>query len=32
VQEFVTTRHGYRVATSTGGVLTGRGGLIDWPS
>jgi hypothetical protein len=25
VQEFVTTRQGYRLATSTGGVLTGRG-------
>jgi len=32
VQEFVTTRQGYRLATSTGGVLTGRGAdiiLID---
>jgi hypothetical protein len=25
VQEFITTRQGYRLATSTGGVLTGRG-------
>ena len=25
VQEFMTTRQGYRLATSTGGVLTGRG-------
>jgi len=35
VQEFVTTRQGYRLATSTGGVLTGRGAdliLIDDPS
>jgi len=24
VQEFITTRQGYRLATSTGGVLTGR--------
>jgi hypothetical protein len=24
VEEFVTTRQGYRLATSTGGVLTGR--------
>jgi len=35
VQEFITTRHGYRLATSTGGVLTGRGAdlmLIDDPS
>jgi hypothetical protein len=34
VQEFVTTRQGYRLATSTGGVLTGRGAdyiLIDDP-
>ena len=32
VQEFVTTRQGYRLATSTGGALTGRGAdfiLID---
>src|ERR1700739_3284529 len=32
VQEFITTRQGYRLATSTGGVLTGRGAdfiLID---
>src|SRR6201982_1501364 len=29
VQEFITTRQGYRLATSTGGVLAGRGaGLI----
>ena len=28
VQEFVTTRQGYRLATSTGGVLTGRGADI----
>jgi predicted phage terminase large subunit-like protein len=28
VQEFITTRHGYRLATSTGGVLTGRGADI----
>jgi hypothetical protein len=25
VQEFITTRQGYRLATSNGGVLTGRG-------
>ena len=34
VQEFVTTAQGYRLATSTGGVLTGRGAdiiLIDDP-
>ena len=34
VQEFVTTQQGYRLATSTGGVLTGRGAdiiLIDDP-
>jgi predicted phage terminase large subunit-like protein len=34
VQEFITTRHGFRLATSTGGVLTGRGAdiiLIDDP-
>src|SRR5438046_4786265 len=34
VQEFITTRQGYRLATSTGGVLTGRGAdiiLIDDP-
>jgi predicted phage terminase large subunit-like protein len=34
VQEFVTTRQGYRLATSTGGVLTGRGAdiiIIDDP-
>ena len=34
VEEFVTTRQGYRLATSTGGVLTGRGAdliLIDDP-
>src|SRR5438034_10767831 len=34
VQEFVTTRQGYRLATSNGGVLTGRGAdliLIDDP-
>jgi hypothetical protein len=34
VQEFITTRRGYRLATSTGGVLTGRGAdviLIDDP-
>src|SRR5262252_6504489 len=34
VQEFITTRHGYRLATSTGGVLTGRGAdilVIDDP-
>ena len=29
VQEFVTTRHGYRLATSNGGVLTGRGADYD---
>ena len=28
MQEFVTTRQGYRLATSTGGVLTGRGADI----
>src|SRR5712671_844613 len=28
VQEFITTRQGYRRATSTGGVLTGRGAAI----
>jgi predicted phage terminase large subunit-like protein len=28
VQEFITTRQGYRLATSTGGVLTGRGADI----
>jgi len=28
VHEFVTTRQGYRLATSTGGVLTGRGADI----
>src|SRR6266550_2760986 len=35
VQEFITTRQGYRLAASTGGVLTGRGAdliLIDDPS
>jgi predicted phage terminase large subunit-like protein len=35
VQEFIATRQGYRLATSTGGVLTGRGAdliLIDDPS
>src|SRR5712671_2327927 len=35
VQEFITTREGYRLATSTGGVLSGRGAdliLIDDPS
>src|SRR3984893_8010179 len=35
VQEFITPRQGYRLATSTGGVLTGRGAdliLIDDPS
>jgi predicted phage terminase large subunit-like protein len=35
VQEFITTAQGYRIATSTGGVLTGRGAdiiLIDDPS
>src|SRR6059058_399708 len=34
VQEFITTRQGYRLATSTGGVLTERGAdiiLIDDP-
>ena len=34
VQEFITTRQGYRLATSTGGVLTGRGAdfiLVDDP-
>src|SRR5436853_20240 len=34
VQEFISTRQGYRLATSTGGVLTGRGAdliLIDDP-
>jgi len=34
VHEFVTTRQGYRLATSTGGVLTGRGAdiiVIDDP-
>src|SRR5271169_1653507 len=34
VQEFVTTRQGYRLAASNGGVLTGRGAdiiLIDDP-
>src|SRR5262252_3375388 len=34
VEEFVTTRQGYRLATSTGGVLTGRGAdiiVIDDP-
>jgi len=25
VQEFITTRQGYRLATSTGGVLTAHG-------
>src|SRR5439155_11645946 len=29
VQEFITTRQGYRLATSTGGVLTGRDGVVD---
>src|SRR5690348_9882458 len=28
VQEFITTRHGCRLATSTGGVLAGRGADI----
>jgi predicted phage terminase large subunit-like protein len=28
VQEFITTRQGYRLSTSTGGVLTGRGADI----
>src|SRR5262252_7242641 len=34
VEEFITTRQGYRLATSTGGVLTGRGAdiiVIDDP-
>jgi predicted phage terminase large subunit-like protein len=34
VQEFITTQQGYRLATSTGGVLTGRGAdiiIIDDP-
>src|ERR1700739_4646883 len=34
VQEFITTRQGYRLAASTGGVLTGRGAdfiVIDDP-
>src|SRR6202049_5201524 len=34
VQEFITTRQGYRLATSIGGVLTGRGAdilIIDDP-
>ena len=34
VQEFITTRQGYRIATSTGGALTGRGAdiiVIDDP-
>src|SRR5262244_759746 len=34
VQEFITTRQGYRLATSNGGVLTGRGAdiiVIDDP-
>jgi predicted phage terminase large subunit-like protein len=34
VEEFATTRHGFRLATSVGGVLTGRGGdviVIDDP-
>jgi len=34
VQELITTRQGYRLATSTGGVLTGRGAdiiVIDDP-
>src|SRR5438552_3849940 len=34
VQDFITTRQGYRLATSNGGVLTGRGAdliLIDDP-
>jgi hypothetical protein len=34
VQEFITTRQGYRLSTSTGGVLTGRGAdiiIIDDP-
>ena len=29
VQEFITTRQGYRLATSTDGVLTGREGVVD---
>ena len=32
VQELITTSHGFRLATSVGGVLTGRGGdlmIID---
>ena len=29
VQEFITTRQGYRLATSTGGVLTGRGTICQ---
>src|SRR6202047_3605808 len=28
VQEFITGRQGYRLATSTGGMLTGRGGAV----
>ena len=35
VQELITTRHGFRLATSVGGVLTGRGAdlmLIDDPA
>ncbi|HEY5048969.1 MAG TPA: phage terminase large subunit [Rhizomicrobium sp.] len=34
VEEFTTTRHGFRLATSVGGVVTGRGGdaiIIDDP-
>jgi hypothetical protein len=34
VQEFVTTMHGYRLATSVGGVLPGRGAdliILDDP-
>jgi hypothetical protein len=34
VQEFITTGQGYRLATSTGGVLTGRGAdiiVVDHP-
>jgi len=34
VQEFITTRQGYRLSTSTGGVVTGRGAniiIIDDP-
>jgi hypothetical protein len=27
-RSFITTRHGYRLATSIGGVLTGRGADI----